>query len=97
MSNATATELRSNRKNPPIDRLIKRDPPPVDLPAIREEILDYLRNGTTARQADIAAIVGMRRETITRYSRGQYALTDIMDVYRLYAWMIIDKKERKIR
>jgi hypothetical protein len=85
--------IHANRKNPPIDALMKRDPPPVDLLRIREEVIDYLKHDTKALQVDIAGIVGIRREMISAIRQGRAALTDIVDLQRLYAWMCIDRKQ----
>ena len=83
--------VHANRKNPPIDALAKKDPPPVDLLELREEVIEYLRSGTAMKQVDIGGIVGIRRETISAICKGRAALTDIMDLHRLYAWMWIDR------
>jgi DNA-binding XRE family transcriptional regulator len=84
----------ANRDDPPIDSLSKKNPPPVDLLEIREEIIQHLESGTSMHQIDVAELVGIRRETISAIKKRRAALTDIVDVNRLYRWMWIDRQKK---
>lgn len=84
--------VHANKKDPPIDAMAKKNPPPLDLLAIRDEVVSYLESETQTDQIDIAGIVGIRRETISAFKTGRAPLTKIVDLSRLYAWMHIDKQ-----
>jgi hypothetical protein len=85
----------ANREDPPIDALAKKDPPPVDLLEIREDIIRYLESGTTMHQVDIAGLVGIRRETISAIKQRRAALTDVVDLNRLYKFVWLDRKRTR--
>src|ERR1700729_4190495 len=82
----------ANRDDPPIDQLSKKDPPPVDLLEIREDVIRHLESGTTMHQIDIAGLVGIRRETISAIKKRRAALTDVVDLNRLYKFVWLDRK-----
>jgi hypothetical protein len=69
------------------------DPPPIDLLALRDEVLDYLSEHSVGRQGAIAKLVGLRRETICSYAQKRGALTDVATLQRLLDWMQTDKKQ----
>jgi hypothetical protein len=85
----------ANRDDPPIDSLSKRNPPPVDLLDIREQVIQHLESGTTMHQIDVAELVGIRRETISAIKKRRAALTDVIDLNRLYKWMWIDRQKKE--
>jgi hypothetical protein len=94
-SQSNRKSVLANREDPPIDALARKNPPPIDLLQIREEIVEYLESGTSMDQIDIAGLVGIRRETISAIKMRRAALTNIVDLHRLYSWMHIDRERMK--
>jgi hypothetical protein len=85
----------ANRNDPPIDSLFRKNPPPVDLLEIREQVIQHLESGTTMHQIDVAELVGIRRETISAIKKRRAALTDVVDLNRLYRWMWLDRQQKE--
>lgn len=59
---------------------------------MRAQVIDYLRQHSAGRQAEIAAAVGLRRERISAYIHQDKGLSDVHTIQDLHNWMLKDRK-----